>query len=236
MRFLLTAKARKNQNPDIGSSSSGVIAVQLVLFFKLYPQGAKSLKAFVRSHSLWPRPTPFHMALGRLSSYGIPANLVQSICLTCSRVLDFLQTAMVWSTSWFYLIRNFGDVGKVDVIPMCVLFCSSNCQIYAINLITEPLRYALSFTTLNAVIRISSTAVIDFQLGGYYSCSIVSSRNDIYSIITLIFMAPVELLHAPPISSYVGFIRCQIRLTLSSQQSEFLAYVTPCGCRKCFCG
>jgi hypothetical protein len=68
----------------IASALSGIVTVQAIVYFKLYPQDRRLLKALALS--VW--------------------------------ILDIAHSCCVWSALWDYLIRDFGEVNREDIIPV----------------------------------------------------------------------------------------------------------------------
>ena len=97
-----------------GASLSGIVTVQTIIFFKLYPDENKRVKSLVSVVWYVHRAFSFPVAIlyngGDLSSLKFP------------RILDVLHTALIGSALWRNLITNFARPDMVDSIPQWVLY------------------------------------------------------------------------------------------------------------------
>lgn len=96
---------------------SGVVSVQCIVYFKLYPKDKKILKCLVS----WPvNINSLSMNLGSAGCVSL-VSLTRSSCsahrLMLARLLDLIHSIFVWSAMWESLIANFGVKSKVDSIP-----------------------------------------------------------------------------------------------------------------------
>ncbi|KAF9812705.1 hypothetical protein IEO21_06052 [Rhodonia placenta] len=79
---------------------SGVVGMQVILYFRLYENDAPILKAVVQSE--------------------LHRNLLLNDC----SFLDILHTCFVWAADWMYLVSSFGDMNITDHVFWCVSLLS----------------------------------------------------------------------------------------------------------------
>src|SRR5271154_463788 len=102
---------------------SGVLATQVVVYFRLYRKDAARLKTLV-SANLRGRESGTHFQF-RSSSSGVLQFSAYSRCfvtttLPLHRILDFVHSFFVCAAVWYYLVSHFSDWDRVTYAPWTV--------------------------------------------------------------------------------------------------------------------
>lgn len=102
-------------------SLSGLVALQVLVYFKLYNNDPRHLKTLVRPLAILLLSLIYFsskvLTIWWVSHY---TTLVSGCDAMITRVIDMFHTGLVIAGLWDYLIKNFGHADRIGIIPWYV--------------------------------------------------------------------------------------------------------------------